>query len=171
MNMTNGILLAGRLLVAASFAPPAVAHMSNISGFAARISAKSIPYGDIMAATIALTEVVGPLAIVIGLAPRLSASALVAASVIATGIMHRFWELEGAARQMEQSLFIAQLGTIAALLLYLVTGPGAWSLQGWWHGNAPKRKPPAKKRASRPRTSRPGPSRPSPADEELADAR
>ena len=172
MILTNGALLTGRLILAAAFLPPAIAHLSNISGLAVRISVKGIPYGDVIAAAVALTETVAPLAIVIGLIPRLSASTLLIASLVTTGILHPFWELEGAARQIEQTLFIGQLGTVAALLFYLVTGPGAWSWQGWRRGNGPKRKPVAKTKQSRPRVARPRPttSRSAPADEDLADA-
>jgi uncharacterized membrane protein YphA (DoxX/SURF4 family) len=173
MTMTNGILLSGRVLLAAAFLPPAVARLSNISGFAVSLSAKGLPYGEVIAAAVTLAETVGPLALIVGVAPRLSACALIAATVITTGTLHRFWEVGGAARQAEQTLFIAQFGIIGALLLYLVTGPGAWSWQAWWRTDPKKPKPAAKsKKPPRPRAARPRPvpSRPSPPDEELADA-
>jgi uncharacterized membrane protein YphA (DoxX/SURF4 family) len=173
MTITNGILLSGRVLLAAGFLPPAVAQLSNISGFAVSLSAKGLPYGEVIAAAVTLAETAGPLALIVGVAPRLSACALIAATVITTGTLHRFWDLAGAARHAEQTLFIAQFGIIAALLLYLVTGPGAWSWQAWWRGEGKKPKPAAKnKKPPRARAARPRPvsSRPSPADEEMADA-
>lgn len=172
MNRTDGALLAGRLLLSASLLPPAVAHLSNISGLAARISAEGILYAEVIATAVALTETVGPLSVVIGLAPRLSAGALLTTSLAMSLILHRFWDIEGAARQLEQTLFVAQLGTTAALLLYLVTGPGAWSWQGWRSKDGQKRKPTPKKKPSRPRTTPPRPVSPRPAatDDELADA-
>jgi putative oxidoreductase len=174
MTMTNGILLSGRMLLATWFLPQAFARLSNISGFAVSLSAKGVPYGEVVAAAVTLAGIVGPLALIVGIAPRLSASALIAATVITTGTLHRFWELAGAAaRQAEQTLFLAQFGIIAALLLYLVTGPGAWSWQAWWRADPKKPKPAARNRKpSRPRAARPrpAPSRPSPSHEDLADA-
>jgi putative oxidoreductase len=173
MMMTNGILLVGRVLLATCFLPQAVARLSNISGFAVSLSGRGVPYGEVIAAAVTLAGIVGPLALIVGVAPRLSACALITAMAITTGTLHRFWDLAGAARQAEQTLFLAQFGIIAALLLYLVTGPGAWSWQAWWRADARKPKPAAKnKKPPRPRAARPRPvpSRPSPADEDLADA-
>jgi len=172
MIMTNGILLTARLILAATFLPSAVAHLSNISGLAAKISAMGFLYGEVIAAAVTLTEAVAPLAVVIGLVPRLSACTLLIASLVTTGILHRFWELEGAARQIEQTQFIAQLGIIAALLFYLLTGPGAWSWHGWWSGNRSMGKPVTKKKPPRSRMarSRPTTSRSAPVDQDLADA-
>jgi uncharacterized membrane protein YphA (DoxX/SURF4 family) len=154
MTMTNAILLSGRVLLAAAFLPPAVARLSNVSGFAVSLSAKGLPYGEVIAAAVTLAETVGPLALIVGIAPRLSASALIAATAITTGTLHRFWDLAGTARQAEQMLFLAQFGIIAALLLYLVTGPGAWSWQAWWRADAKKPKPAAKNKKA-PRASSP----------------
>jgi putative oxidoreductase len=173
MTMTNGILLVGRVLLATCFLPQAVARLSNISGFAVSLSAKGLPYGEATAAAVTLAETVAPLALIVGFAPRLSASALIAATAITTGTLHRFWDLAGAARHAEQTLFLAQFGIIAGLLLYLVTGPGAWSWQAWWRADAKKPKTAAKNRKPpRPRAARPRPvrSRPSPGNEDLADA-
>lgn len=87
MIMTNGILLTARLILAATFLPSAVAHLSNISGLAAKISAMGFPYGEVIAAAVTLTEAVAPLAVVIGLVPRLSACTLLIASLVTTGIL------------------------------------------------------------------------------------
>ena len=173
MTMTNGILLVGRVLLATCFLPQAVARLSNFSGFAVSLSGRGLPYGEATAAAVTLAETVAPLALIVGFAPRLSASALIAATAITTGTLHRFWDLIGAARHAEQTLFLAQLGIIAGLLLYLVTGPGAWSWQAWWRADAKKPKTAAKNRKPpRPRAAlpRPVPSRPSPGNEDLADA-
>jgi hypothetical protein len=101
------------------------------------------------------------------LAPRSAAAALVAATVVTTGTLHRFWEVAGpAARQGEQAAFLAGAGLIAGLLFYAASGPGAWSWQAWWRGVANVPKAPAKKQ---PRARAPRP-RPAPAREEFADA-
>jgi len=153
---TNGILLLGRLLLAFCFLPPAIGRLANISGFAAALAMKGIPYADIVATSIAVAEIVAPLALILGLAPRTSASALIVALAVTTGAFHRFWEYGGLNRQAEEALFLANLGILSGLLFYLITGPGAWSWQGWWRGMG-SRKPAKKKRQSRPRTAKPRP--------------
>ena len=167
----NGILLVGRLLLAGCFLPEAVGRLQNISGFAASLTLKGIPYADVVATLILLAEVFGPLALVFGLAPRLSASALIAALAVTTATLHRFWDYGGLTRQAEQAVFLSHLGVLAGLLFYYLTGPGAWSWQAWWRGFGGAAKPAKKKRSSRPRTPKP---RPAPArgamDDDLADA-
>ncbi len=170
---TNGILLLGRLLLACCFLPSAIARLTNISGFAAALTVKGIPYGDIVATAIAVAEIVAPLALILGLAPRLSATALIASLVVTTGALHRFWEYGGLNRQMEEALFLANSGVLSGLLFYLLLGPGAWSWHGWW-GGMDARKPAKKKRQSRPRTAKPKPkpasARPVEDEDEFANA-
>jgi putative oxidoreductase len=165
--MTNGTLLLGRLMMAACFLTPALKRVSNISGFSFQLAAAGIPYPSVVATVVIVAEVFGPLALVLGLAPRCTAAALIAVTVATTGTLHRFWEVPGTiARQADQAAFLASLGLMAGLLFYAASGPGAWSWQAWWrraigHDGAPTRKP------TRARTSRP---RPAPVDEEFADA-
>lgn len=169
---TNGILLLNRLLLAGCFLPAAIMRLANISGFAASLSMKGIPYGDIVATVIVLAEIFGPLALVLGLAPRLTASALIASLVITTGALHRFWDYGGLTRAGEQALFLANLGVLAGLLFYGLTGPGAWSWQAWWRGMSAPAKPAKKKRPSRPRAPKPKPApvRTMDDEDEFADA-
>jgi len=156
VGTTNGILLLNRLLLVCCFLPPAVTRLTNISGFAAALTMKGIPYGDIVATAIVVIEIVAPLALILGLAPRVTAAALIASLVVTTGTLHRFWEYGGLNRQGEQAVFLAHLGVLSGLLFYLLVGPGAWSWQGWWRG-AGARKPAKKKRQSRPRAAKPKP--------------
>lgn len=163
---TNGILLLNRLLLAACFLPPALGRLTNISGFAAALTMKGVPYGDIVASAIVITEIVAPLALILGLAPRLSASALIASLVITTGALHRFWDYGGLTRAGEQALFLANLGVLAGLLFYALVGPGALGWHGWWSGSGKTKKPAKKKRQSRPRAAKPKPAPVQPVDDE-----
>jgi uncharacterized membrane protein YphA (DoxX/SURF4 family) len=165
--VTNWILLLGRLTMAACFLTPALTRVSNISGFSFQLAAAGMPYPSAVASAVVIAEVFGPLALVLGLAPRSAAAALISATIVTTGTLHRFWEIAGPmARQGEQTAFLAGAGLIAGLLFYAASGPGAWSWQAWWRGMADTRKAPAKKQ---PRARAPRP-RPAPAREEFADA-
>lgn len=170
----NGILLLSRLLLAGCFLPAAIGRATNISGFAAMLTMKGVPYGDVVATLIVLAEVFGPFALVLGLAPRLSASVLIAALVVTTGTLHRFWEYGGLTRQAEYAVFLSHLGVLAGLLFYALTGPGAWSWQAWWKGSGAQAKSAKgkKRQPSRPRTPkpRPAPVRQPMDEDEMADA-
>lgn len=171
----NGVLLLSRLLLAACFLPAAFGRATNISGFAATLTMKGMPYGDVVATVVVMAEVFGPLALFLGLAPRLSASVLIAALVVTTGTLHRFWDYGGLTRQAEQAVFLSHLGVLAGLLFYTLTGPGAWSWQALWKGAGSPSRPAAKakkRQPSRPRTPkpRPAPVRQAVDDDEMADA-
>lgn len=171
----NGVLLLNRLLLAGCFLPAAFGRAMNISGFAATLTMKGMPYGDVVATVVVVAEVFGPLALVLGIAPRLSASVLIAALVVTTGTLHRFWDYGGLTRQSEQAVFLSHLGVLAGLLFYTLTGPGAWSWQALWKGIGGSSKPAAKPKKRQPSRSRAPKPRPAPVrqamdDDELADA-
>lgn len=171
-GISNGVLLLSRLLLAGCFLPPAIGRVSNISGFAASLTMKGMPYADVVATVVVLAEIFGPLALILGLAPRLSAAVLIAATLVTTGTLHRFWDYGGLTRYAEQAVFLAHLGVVAGLLLHIVSGPGDWSWQAWWRGMGGKSKPAPKKKRPRSQTPRPrpAPARPAMDEDEYADA-
>ena len=144
-RLVDGSLLLGRVLLAGCFVPSGLAKLSNISGFAVSLAAVGLPSPGMAATGCVLANVFGPLALIVGIAPRLTAGALIIVTAVTTALLHRFWEYGGSLRQMEQATFLAHLGIIAGLLFYMVSGPGAWSWQGWWQGQTS----PARKRAAR----------------------
>jgi uncharacterized membrane protein YphA (DoxX/SURF4 family) len=157
-------------MLAVCFLPSVISRASNLSGFAALLASKGLPYTDLLAAVVMIVEMFGPVALILGLAPRMASVSLIAVTVLTTGVIHRFWEMSGTIRIAEQAIFVANIGAIAGLLLYFVTGPGEWSWQSWWRGERAKSQK-ARRKSSKPRTPRakPAPVR-SPADDELAEA-
>ena len=153
--MTSSVLLLARLMMAACFIPAAVSHATNVSGLAFHLAAKGIPYPGIIAAAIAVAEVFGPLLLVLGIAPRVTAWVLIAVTVISAGVLHRFWDMVGPLREAEQAIFVAQLGLTAGLLLYAISGPGAWSWQALWRSSAKTTKPARKAAPTRKAKPRP----------------
>src|SRR3954463_13750465 len=97
-RIDTGALLLGRLALAACVAPSGIAHAMNISGFAALLAKQGLPFAQGLATAGVLIEVFGPLAFVLGLAPRLSAALLVLVEVCSALALHRFWSMGGAAR-------------------------------------------------------------------------
>src|SRR3954447_26841918 len=105
-RIDTGALLLGRLALAACVAPSGIAHAMNISGFAALLAKQGLPFPHGLATAGVLIEVFGPVAVVLGLAPRLSAALLVLVEGSSALALHRFWAMDGAARQVEQALFL-----------------------------------------------------------------
>lgn len=130
--MQNAALLAGRLILAACILPPALGRAVNISGFALNLEMRGMVYPSGMATLVVVTQLFGPLALILGLAPRLCAGALIGALIISTGILHRFWEVQGVAGQLEQAVFMGNLALVAGLIFYALAGPGRWSWQAIW---------------------------------------
>ena len=107
MSGSNGALLAARILLASSFIPPAATHVTNVSGLAASLALKGMPSAAMVAAAVTAAEVAGPAILVLGIVPRLTASVLLGAVLITTGTLHRFWDMSGGARDLEQAMFMA----------------------------------------------------------------
>ena len=69
----DAALLLARLLIAALLLPGGINKLLNFSKFAASLSTKGVPYSKLVAMLNVAVEVVGPIALVIGLWPLLTA--------------------------------------------------------------------------------------------------
>ena len=121
-------LLAGRLLIAALFLPSGFSKLMSFSKFAASLASKGLPYPEVWAVLAVAVEILGPLALMVGIVPRWTALTLLAFTVIVTWTTHRYWIFGGAARQQQHAQFYKNLAIMGGLLLYFACGPGAWSL-------------------------------------------
>lgn len=81
------------------------------------------------AAAVAI-EVLVPIALILGFAPRWSALLLIAFVIAATVTTHRYWEFADPARRAQEINFFKNIGILAGLCFYMVSGPGAWSVSG-----------------------------------------
>jgi uncharacterized membrane protein YphA (DoxX/SURF4 family) len=146
-DVKDGALLAGRLILVGSLLPEAVARAANVSGFALQLWMKGMSYPTAVASAVVVAELMGSIALLLGVAPRFTAPALIATTVVTTEILHRFWEVAGAARQAEQALSLANAGLVAGLLF--CAGAGAWSWHAWWRRDTAKTKSGARKKPRR----------------------
>jgi putative oxidoreductase len=136
MNRINdGALLVGRLLLATLFLPSGISKAMGFAAFAASLGAKGLPYPEAWSAAAVAIEVLGPIALILGVVPRWTALALIAFVIMATATTHRYWEFaDAAARRAQEINFYKNAGILAGLLFYFVSGAGAWSVAGWWLG-------------------------------------
>jgi putative oxidoreductase len=125
-------LLLARIALSALFIPGGFSKLTNLAGFTASLQKQSVPYADVLAPLGAGIELLGGIAVLIGFQTRLAAVLLILFTIIATLIAHRFWEFEGAARQMQQGQFFKNLAIVGGFLALWVSGGGRYALDWIW---------------------------------------
>ena len=128
--MNDGILLLGRILMAALFLPSGIGKLFDFASFASSLATKGMPFPEGFAAAAVLIEVFGPIALILGLYPRFV--------IMATATSHRYWECEAAARRAQEINFFKNVGLIAGFLFYSVSGAGSLSWASWSQTSRPK---------------------------------
>lgn len=117
--------LFGRLLIAALFLPSGYSKLMAFSAFAASLAAKGIPYSTIVAGVLVAAEILGPLALIIGL--WRTALALIGFTA-ATLWMTYGSSMTGLVFRPRQNVdFFQNLAALGGLLFYYACGPGVWS--------------------------------------------
>jgi putative oxidoreductase len=130
-RINDTALLVGRFLLAALFLPSGISKAMGFAAFSASLAAKGLPYADVWAAAAIAIEVLGPIALILGIAPRWTSLALIAFVIMATVTTHRYWEFADAtARRAQEINFYKNAGILAGLLFYFVSGAGVWSVSG-----------------------------------------
>ncbi|MCJ2104890.1 DoxX family protein [Methylobacterium sp. E-041] len=142
----DGLLLAARLLLAAALLPTGIARALNVSGFALTLAGAGVPAPNAVATLAVVVQVFGPLALIVGVLPRITGVALAGFAGLTAMLLHAFWQFSGPAAAAERTLLLADLGLAGGFLIYALAGPGAWSWQGWRAGatGRPAAKPAAK---------------------------
>jgi putative oxidoreductase len=144
----DALSLAARLLLAAALLPTGIARALNVSGFALTLAGAGVPAPNAVATAMVVVQVFGPLALILGVLPRLTGLALALFAAGMALVLHPFWQFGGAAAIAERTLLLADLGLAGGFLLYALQGPGAWSWQGFRAGGSTPRKAPARKPAN-----------------------
>ncbi len=115
--------------------PPRYAAFTPSSSPSSRhSSAKGLPYPKVLAVLDVVIEVLGPLALIIGLWPRWTAVVLVALTIVTAWSAYRVPASGAAFQQIKQLKLMMSLAVTAGLLFYAVSGPGAWSRTGLRRG-------------------------------------
>ncbi len=130
----DAALLLGRMLVAALLLPTSIDKLLHFSRVVASFAARGLPYPKVWAGFDVAIEVLGPIALIIGLWPRWTALVLIALTVATTWTTYRFGMFNAPFRQPPQVGVLKSLAVVAGLLFYTVSGPGAWSRTGLRRG-------------------------------------
>jgi len=102
------------------------AGLSAGAAFASKFS--GLPYPDLLAALAVAAALLGPVALILGVAPRITALLLIGFTLVASLISHAFWTFPAEAQAAQQTQFFKNLAIVGGLLFYFVSGAGAFSL-------------------------------------------
>jgi len=126
-------LLVARIAMAALFIPGGLRHLMDLGAFAAMLHKQGVPGADVLAPIGACVEFFGSIAVLVGFQLRIATLLLILFTIIASFIAHRFWEFEGAARQMQQTNFFKNLAIIGGFCALWSAGAGHYAVDRLWH--------------------------------------
>lgn len=121
------LLLIGRVLIGGFFVMGGYGKITGLDAFAAGLAKSGIPAP--VAYLGAFAEFSGGLCLMLGLATRYAALLLVAFTIVATLIAHRYWEFTDAAMRRVQFInFEKNLMIIGGIIAFVVAGAGRISV-------------------------------------------
>ena len=127
-GLADPILLLARILIGYIFLLSGWGKLASLTAFAASLERRGVPASYAFAVLGAAVEFLGGLALIFGIATRYAALAIIAFTLVATGIAHRFWEFEEAARPAQAINFNKNMAILGGLLAIVVAGSGGVSL-------------------------------------------
>lgn len=126
--MNNALNLMGRFLLAALFLPAGLSKLSGFEGTVGYIGSVGLPFASVAAAAAVAVEILGSVALILGLQTRIAAAALAVFTLVASVFFHAFWAAAPEQAFVQQLMFFKNIAVIGGLLVLVSSGPGAWSL-------------------------------------------
>ena len=114
--------LLGRLLISALFIVSGIWKITHFSTTAAYMVRLGMPVGEAAAVLAIIFELGGGLLLAIGWRLKWVAWVLVAFVLVATGLAHRFWEVDPARFFGELNNFLKNLAIVGGLLILATRG-------------------------------------------------
>ena len=129
MTVRDASLLVGRLMLVVLYLVSGFGKWSNLAGTAAAIAAKGFPAPFAFAVIAATAEVLGAVAVALGILPRLAAPGLAVYTLITAVVFHAFWAApDAAAAEMQTIHFLKNLGLAGGFLILAGVGAGRFAL-------------------------------------------
>ena len=126
--MTNPLhdtaLLVARILLGLIFVMAGIGKTGDVAGFAGYMASGGIP--AILAWPVILFEILGGLALILGVQTRWAALALGAFSLVAGALYHYV-----PADQMQMTAFLKNLAMTGGYIALAITGAGRFSVDAW----------------------------------------
>lgn len=124
----SGSALVGRFLLAAIFLLSGYAKLADPAGAIGYMSSAGIPSSDVLVYVAGGAEILGGLALVLGILARLAALGLFIYLIPVVFYFHAFWTFEGAERMNQMAHFMKNLAIMGGLLAVFALGPGGYSI-------------------------------------------
>jgi putative oxidoreductase len=127
MNAKTPVVVIARVLLAMMFVLAGASKFGDLGGTAGYIASKGLPFPMLLAFGTAALELIGGLAIMLGLQARIAALALAVFTLLASVLFHNFWAMPADQQMMQQLMFMKNLSVAGGLLLLFSFGAGAAS--------------------------------------------
>ena len=129
-SLKTPLVVIGRVLLALMFIMAGYGKLSNISGTAGYIASGGLPMASVLAVVVGLLELLGGIAIAIGIGwqTRWAALALGLFTLVASLLFHKFWAVAPDQAYMQQLLFLKNLSVAGGLFIVAALGAGPVSL-------------------------------------------
>jgi putative oxidoreductase len=130
-GVNDAMLAVGRILMAIIFVMSGLEKVMDLTGTAAAIGGKGLPYPDVLAIVTAVLELGGGLLIIVGWQTRLIALALAIFSAVAAYFFHDFWHYPPGVENTNNMIhFMKNVSMIGGFLVLCAVGGGRYSLDG-----------------------------------------
>jgi putative oxidoreductase len=129
-TLQNPLSLTGRLLFALLFLPAGISKLTGFAGTVGYITSVGLPLPQAAAALALTVEIVGGLALLLGVGTRLAAIALALFTLVASFFFHNYWAAPEAQQFVQQLMFFKNIAVVGGLLSVAAWGAGAWSVDG-----------------------------------------
>ena len=123
-------LLAGRILIAALFLVSGIRKLMGPAAAAGYFAKLGFPAAEVLVWAAIVAEIGGGALLIAGWQTRRVAWLLIAFTVIATFMAHRFWQFDAAQYGNQLNHFLKNAAIVGGLLYVVVFGAGAVSLDG-----------------------------------------
>lgn len=109
------------------FLPSGLEKLFNFSKFSASLASKGLQYSKLWAVLTTAIEVLGPIALIVGAWSQWTAMALILLTLFTTWTTYKAAMFSLPFRNPQHPHFFKNVAVMAGLLLYFVSGPGAFS--------------------------------------------
>lgn len=127
-SLKNPLSLIGRLLMAWLFLPAGISKIGGFAGTVGYAASAGLPMPQASIAIGLVVEIVGGVALILGLGTRWAALVLAFFTLVASFYFHAFWAVPAEAQMVTSLLFYKNIAVVGGLLTLAAWGAGGWSL-------------------------------------------